>query len=360
MEKYLKPKQYYSDLYDRGTVEICRRWLAQPVDTKAIRNKAKEKKMDEDKAESVMATANRLYLYFQTGDRYIKKEETILKWMERDEKGDKFIETVTAPEDITCLTCERLMFVSSNHFNLGFEEEPDTMLFMYDCPLGHLPRRAFYNNGEEFKRDKPLCPKCGTSVNEDDQTTEEKFVTYITCPNCDYKDTREIERSVNKEPKPDPNYERDRAEFCLSGKKGQEFIEAKRSLEDLSELMKGFEEKEKNKDIYDGVAQLKKLKITELEELLTPVLEKAGYIKLQFKNPEINKDVFVPFIVYDHKAERGDRKSASEVEKLIRKTLCDTNWRLMTGGVNYRLGMLEGRLHGYDREEDLVKLIENK
>lgn len=360
MEKHLKSKQYYVDLYDRGTVGICRRWLAQPVDTKVIRGKAKEKDLDEDKAESVMATANRLYLYFQTGDRYINKEETIRKWMDRDEQRDKFVESVTAPEDITCLTCGRLMFVSSKHFNLGFEEEPDTMLFMYDCPLEHLPRRAFYNNGKEFKREKPLCPKCNTQLNEDDQTTEEKFITIITCPKCDYKDTREIERTANKEPEPDPNYERDRAEFCLDEKKGQEFAEAKRNLEGLADLMKKFEEKEKNKEVYEKVSNLKKLKITELEELLNPALEKSGYIKLQFKNPEITKDIIVPFIVYDHKPDREDRISTLDLQKLIKQTLKETNWRLMSEGVNYRLGMLEGRLRGYEREENLLRLVQEK
>jgi D-alanine-D-alanine ligase-like ATP-grasp enzyme len=39
------------------------------------------------------------------GEWYIKKDETIRKWMERDEARDKLFETATAPEDITCPTC---------------------------------------------------------------------------------------------------------------------------------------------------------------------------------------------------------------------------------------------------------------
>lgn len=355
---YLKTKQYYIDLYDHGTVEICRRWLARPIDVEAIEKKAEKNDLDKEEAKRVVAGMNRLYLYFQTGDRYIKKEDTIREWMERDDKRDKFIETVTAPEDITCLTCGRLMFVSSKHFNMGFDDEKDTMLFMYDCPLEHLPRRAFYNNGEEFKREKPLCPKCNTPVSEDDQTTDEKFITLVTCPNCDYKDTREIERTASKEAEFDPNYDRDREEFCLSEKKGQEFIEAKRNIEGLAQFMDKVKEKEENKEVYDKVANLKKLKIIELEELLAPILEKAGYIKLQFKNPEITKDVVVPFIVYEHKPDREGQASTHDLSKLLKETLKETNWRLMSEGTNYRLGMLEGRLRGYEREEDLVKLVQ--
>ena len=107
----------------------------------------------------------------------------------------------------------------------------------------------------------------------------------------------------------------------------------------------------------NAVANLKKLKITELEEMLVPILENAGYIKLQFKTPEITKDIFVPFVVYDKKAERAERSSTYDLEVLLRKTLKDTNWRLVTSGAMYRLGMLEGRLRGYEREEDLIKLV---
>jgi hypothetical protein len=119
-------------------------------------------------------------------------------------------------------------------------------------------------------------------------------------------------------------------------------------------------EKEKNKGSYDKIAKLKKLKIIELEELLTPILESAGFIKLHFKDPTTSKDVIVSFVVYDQKPDREERASTTDLEKLLRKALKDTNWRLMTEGVTYRLGMLEGRFHGYDREEDLLRLVKDK
>lgn len=46
-----------------------------------------------------------------------------------------------------------------------------------------------------------------------------------------------------------------------------------------------------------------------------------------------------------------------ELEVLLRKALKDTNWRIMTSGTNYRLGMLKGRLREYEREEDLLNLV---
>lgn len=360
-EPYLKSHQYYSDLYDRHTVEQCRWWDERPANLGGLRESYKKKYPDKELDEKeLIRTANaftNLHLYFIKGERYIKKAETIREWMQRDERRDQFFETAMAPENINCLTCGRLMFVSSKHYNSGGKDESDRVLFFFDCSQEHMPRRAFYDNGEEFRREKPVCPKCKTEVVEEDKTTDEKWVTIITCPNCDYTDTSEIERTVNKV---DPNFERDRVRFCLSEKEGGEFISAKANIEGLSRLMDEIKEKEKNKASYEKVASLKKLKIIELEEFLAPVLERADYIKLQFKSPEVSKDVTVPFVVYEKKPDREGYASTKELEKLIKKTLADTNWRLMTDGVSYRLGMLEGRLHGYEREEDLLKLVQQK
>lgn len=361
MNKYLKNKQYYIDLYDRHTVEECRRILSSPYDDEAIKKELKEKKLDEKEGLRVLNAAYNLYIYFYAGERYMKKEEMIREWMQAHEARDKLLETAQPPEDITCLSCGRLMFVSSKDLYTGIDDKPDRILFMYECPLKHLPRRAFYNDGEEFRRVKPTCPKCKSELVETDKKTKTKLVTLISCPNCDYKDKYEYNFSKkDKEPKPDPDYEKDRARFCLSEKEGQEFIDSQFRLKEMAKLVDEMKEREKNKDSYDKIAKLKKLKITELEELLAPVLENAGYIKLQFKDPDATKDFILPFVVYDQKPDREDRYSTSELEKLLRQALKETNWRLMTSGVTYRLGMLEGRLHGYDREEDLLKLVQDK
>lgn len=354
---YLKNKQHYIDLYDHHTVEACRRILSRPQDLESIQKKLKDKKLDKEEALRAINAAFNLYIYFYTGDRYMKKEETIRAWMQADEARDNLLETAQAHEEITCLTCRRLMFVSSKDLHIGISE-PDRVLFMYECPLKHLPRRAFYNDGEEFRREKPTCPKCKSEVEETDKHTKFKLTTYTTCPNCGYKDKQEYDFSKKEiQPKPDPDFEKDRARFCLTEKAGQEFISSQESLKQMAKLVDEMKEREENKKTYDKVSKLKKLKIIELEQLLTPILEKAGYIKLQFKNPDTSKDVVVPFVVYDQKPNREDRASTYDLEKLLRKSLKETNWRLMTDGVTYRLGMLEGRLHGYDREEDLLKLL---
>jgi len=44
---------------------------------------------------------------------------------------------------------------------------------------------------------------------------------------------------------------------------------------------------------------------------------------------------------------------------LTKKTLADTNWRLMSDGASYKLGFLSGRLKGVEGEDDLKKLAES-
>lgn len=55
--------------------------------------------------------------------------------------------------------------------------------------------------------------------------------------------------------------------------------------------------------------------------------------------------------------DRKEYDSTNKLKKLIKVALEETNWRLMTDGIHYRLGILTGRLKAYEREEDLVKLV---
>ncbi len=43
--------------------------------------------------------------------------------------------------------------------------------------------------------------------------------------------------------------------------------------------------------------------------------------------------------------------------KLVDEALEDTNWRLMSDGISYRLGYLNGRVRAYEAEEDLKNLV---
>ena len=105
---------------------------------------------------------------------------------------------------------------------------------------------------------------------------------------------------------------------------------------------------------------IKKLTVFEVQELLQPIITKNEYAHLSFDKPEIRKDIFVGFSVQDARLGRSKWDSVHDLQKLIKKALENTNWRLMSDGVNYKFGFLEGRLRGYDKEEYFLNLVSKK
>jgi len=354
MRKFLKRKQEYIDRYDKITVEECR--LAEMTITPDFIAKHKKDRIDESELIRIATAANNLHVWFIAGEMYSKREETINRWMKEDEDRDYLFENAKPPIGIKCLICNNEMSVSDKHLETLLEE-PDRVFFIYECPLRHLPRRAFYDDGEEWKYKKPRCIKCDTELEIVDSDIDEMWKSTSTCPKCGHIEVNEIKRKT-EEPI-DPNFEKDRARFC-SEKNCIEYITWTNRIHELDALLKKQKERDNNKELYDEVAKTKRLKIIELEQLLIPVLEKENYIKLHFGEPEIKKDVIVPFTVHDAQKGREEKISCFNLQKLIKNTLSDTNWRLMSDGVSYRLGMLEGRFRAYEKEEDLVKLIKNK
>lgn len=75
---------------------------------------------------------------------------------------------------------------------------------------------------------------------------------------------------------------------------------------------------------------------------------------------EIKKDVIIEFTVQDDKAGRGEYDSRNKLRKILKKKLLNTNWRLMSDGIYYKLGILSGRLRGCENEEDLLKIVKNR
>ncbi len=353
-EKYLKPYQYYADQYDRFTVEEFRR-----LEKVWEPDYSKREGVDET-FESVRPPMEKMVsdvaFVFKKGNRYKEKKNTIKEWMKRDEEYDRIYEESQPISNIQCLTCRKLMFVSTKTLDDTDSKKPTRVLFTYDCPLGHFPRRAFFSDGEEYKHEPNICVKCKNSVDEKTERNEKLIKIIDTCKHCGHVEVIEFDLSPKVEV-PDPDFAKDRERFCLSEEEGERYISESISFEYNSKFIEEMREKDKNKDLYEKAAKLRKLTIIELEKLLAPELEKAEFVKLSFKEPEIEKDVVIPFVVYESKSDCKEKVSCSNLEKLIKKALEGTNWKLMTMGVTYRLGMLEGRLRGYEREEDLLKLV---
>ncbi len=92
----------------------------------------------------------------------------------------------------------------------------------------------------------------------------------------------------------------------MSQKEGMEYLFQKEGLESMKHLVDGWEDKKQNKALYDAIAKIRKLTIFELQNLLNPVCEKAGYSKLEFEKPELQKDVALGFSLQDAKSGRSE------------------------------------------------------
>mgnify|MGYP005814089249 CR=1 FL=1 len=95
-------------------------------------------------------------------------------------------------------------------------------------------------------------------------------------------------------------------------------------------------------DIYDAIKGIKQLKIAHLSDLLREALKKQSYRELKLGDPELGEQVTLSFSYLDDKPGRKKYDSKKNLRKLINKALEETNWRLMSDGVSYRLGYLNG------------------
>lgn len=347
MQKHLKTKKYYEDLYDKQTVEDCR--YSESLSNEIVNNKSDIKKVIND-------VALNLLLYCKTGERYLDKEETINKWIKRDKLKDELLEKSIQSENIYCNQCNELMSYELHTLHIDNLTKKDRVLYIFRCSKCRKGKGVF-ENGEEYIRKPELCEKCNTELSKRDERKNEKIITFYECPECGFKKKEELDLSENKGEKEDKNFKKDKLRFCLSKEKGNEYYDFKIKMDNIQKVIDKQKEKDDNKELYKKVSELKKLNVVALEKLLTPALEKEGYIRFELSEPEIGKDVFIKFFVRDEKSEREEYNSKSNLKKIIKKTLKNTNWRLMSEGLSYRLGILSGRLRGYEKEEDLIKLI---
>ena len=125
----------------------------------------------------------------------------------------------------------------------------------------------------------------------------------------------------------------------MTKEEGDKYIIYQDDLSRFVKQQKEWQEKEDDPK-YQKARSLKKLKVLEIQKLLDDTIKADGYDHLNFEKPEIERYVIIPFSVQDTKPNRGNYDSCLDLRKNITKALEDTNWRLMSEGVNCRLGIL--------------------
>lgn len=359
---YLKDYTYYNDLYDLFTIKDCIR-IYWDLNDGMMQRRKELKDMDDDEFKRELNKTLNWFLYTRKGERYRIKKETINEWMEKDKIQQDKYDNTPAPLHILCSICKVLMKNTIKQLDAPYEK-PLRMMFCFECPKCKK-RKWIMEDGSEWKHDPPKCSKCGKKSKSTVKRKGNVLTWTITCLSCGFKevdiddfDKKDKERK-KREQKDKELLIKYRKEMCFDDKKGQEYIE----LMEATTVANAVHDEEMHK--YDDPAveqalKLKKTKIADIEKVLSKAIEKEKYIKLIFDKPEIDEFVIVPFTVEDTDTSRSNRDSTNQLEKAIKNTLEGTNWRLLTGSLSYRMGYLQGRLKGYEREEDLIKLFGQK
>lgn len=294
--------------------------------------------------------------------RYEERERDIKESMAKDEARDQQIASARLGEEPRCHHCKKeglkIIDKSLMHRHQDHKyDDPQEVMFMLSC--SHCKKNsAFWEDGTPWKVTPDLCPKCSTELTHTSSATKKAINFTYTCPGCKHSYKEKLDLTIKKETS-DPDFPKDRIHFGLQDTEFRErLFNMRRDFRAMAKLGKEFKKKEDNKHIYDAIKELKKPKIAELTPLLSPALEKAGYSEFHLDQPEMRKDVFIGFNCLDTKTDRSDYDSRNVLKRLVNKTLESTNWRLTSDGIAYRLGYLNGRLHAYEREEDLKKLVE--
>ncbi len=349
METHLQERKYYEDRYDRMTVESCRRREQFFLDQGNTEGDAYQK-LTHGVAEVGWSIEETLI----TLDWYNKKESTINEWMHADKAQDEMLAVAIAPKRIFCDTCHQELHEESR--TTWDRNEKEEVLFFMKCTQGHLPMKGVFADGIELKIKDKTCPECDGPLSiERLPSSKDEIKTKYSCAVCDYVET-DLFSLKSAEDIVDPDYEKDRARFCLKGESLKKAQDEFFSMERLKRLVDGWKHEEEHKEEYDAVAKIEKLTIPQVKERIATAMQNTDYLNFTFEKPGIEKYVSIEFSVEEMQT-ANKNASESDLRKLIKKTLRNTNWRLMTDGINYRLGLMTGRIRAYESQEDLLKLV---
>jgi transposase-like protein len=366
---YLKDDQYYIDRYDLQTIEECRDIVKmfQEVYQKSLVSEDLKHLSLEEKERNLNIMLSRM-LFAAKAKLYQEKQGTLRKWMEDDKRKQDKQDYTPEPKGVVCPLCGASMYFNITKELDDFSGSPIIrMMFLFKCSKC-TKQQWVYDDGE-IRLSKPdLCPKCKEEM-EVSANRKGKVITWkYTCKACGYtkketedfakKDKETEQWEAQRKQKEEENkklLEKYRKEYCLSDTEGKKYVEEMEALEVGHEV---YEEEKRKYDThaYQASVSLKKLTILDLEKLLSEKLLKENYVKFTLDKPDMGRFVVIPFSVLDATSTRRSNVSEDTLKKLVKDTLADTNWRLMSDGIHYRLGYLSGSLKAYEQEEDLLEL----
>ncbi len=350
--QHLKDRSCYEELYDRHTVEDCR-WYEEPRTVSEDEKDAK-KEFTPGQIQWGHDFVTDLLLFQRVGNRYLQREETINEWIERDTRRDSMLERAQKPM-IRCPDCGRVMDSVFKHLDYDSNDRNQEWVeFILRCNPCKQSKRVF-ENGQEIPKKPSLCVKCKKEVELSTREKDGKEYFIDTCKHCGHIEETMSVLSEKKEPTQEEidRFEYDKKRFCLTSTQGQRY---KNWMDGMKQMEKVKEDQEANVEYYDKLAEVKKLNIAGLEKLLKTAIKKESYTDLHISMPPPDRQIIINFSVRDTEEKRESYESEKTLQKIFEKALDNKNWSLMSDGIHYRLGLLSGRIRGYETEEDLHEL----
>ncbi|MFH1298629.1 MAG: hypothetical protein ABII07_02280 [Patescibacteria group bacterium] len=334
-EKHLKDEKYYMDLYDELTVK------------EGLRLERSHAEITKEMDPGASALYLELSMYFFKGERYAKKQDVVKEWMQKDFRRDQHFENAREPRNVACMLCHKPMEMFDKMFDYAFDKKTDRVCFYYRCPDCKVGKRI-YDDGLEEDIIPWKCPSCSGEMDVTHQEKGEKLITIKKCKYCSYRDRDVLDWKSNPEPHPTAEekkqFMKDKLRLCLSDKDGMEYVESRRKLDELSKMVEEGKEK-REAQRKRGVVKVQSVTLTQLETLLGKAFKKSGFERFNLRVEDMAGDMKVAFTVQDMK-ERESYGSKRALKKVIDTTLKGTNWRLMSDGLTWKLGVLSGRLRG--------------
>lgn len=363
MYAHLKNRQYYEDRYDGSTVAACRSGEQLVNKTFKAMEKNLPKNERADKLPGWYLEYSKFYFFFveaRAAERAENRDATIAKWMEEDQAKDDKLAAAHIAGATYCRACGKDTRVVSKDYMRRDGHKDDDIFIMFECDNCNK-RMALWQDGTEWEGAKHVCKECGGSTVSKHAKENNVIIWTETCEKCGHVETDSIGLSDTKESEPvDPFLELDRKRFVFDSSMMDKFKQKLSHFERAAKLSASVEDKVQHADVYDGIKQVKKLKIAQLKELLEPIFAKDGYSDFKLGDPQIGREFTLDFSCLDTKDDREEYQSKKTLHKAIEKALVETNWRLMSAGIKYRLGYLTGSLRAYETEEDIKKLVEQR